>query len=178
MENKSPARIKKEETVESLVEKLNQAKTVVLTDQSGLPVSLASQLKKNLKGVEAESLVTKNTLLKIASNQAGYDIPEKALNGPTATIFAFGDEIAPIKELTAFAKINEKPTIKIGFLDKNLLSVERINQLAKLPSKEVLRGKAVDALASPLYGVVSVLNANLRNLVYTLDQIRLKGGAN
>lgn len=172
MENKSSSRIKKEATVESLVEKFNQAKTIVLTDQSGLSVSLASDLKKKLKGVEAESLVAKNTLLKIASEKAGLEVPTEALEGPTAVLFAYGDEIAPIKELTTFAKANEKPTLKAGFLNKALLSVERLNQLAKLPSKEVLRAQVVGGLYSPLYGMVGVLNANLRNLVYTISAIK------
>lgn len=178
---KAASRIKNEETVEALVEKFTKAKTVVLTDQSGLPVSLSSELKKKLKAVEAESLVTKNTLLKIASKKTGHAIPDEALEGPTAALFAYGDEISPIKELTAFAKANEKPTIKVGFLGKDLLTSDRINQLAKLPSKETLRGSVVGGLYFPLYSMVGVLNANLRNLVYVLNGIqesKAKGGAN
>ncbi|HSX57778.1 MAG TPA: 50S ribosomal protein L10 [Candidatus Saccharimonadales bacterium] len=178
MENKAASRIKNEESVDSLVEKLNRSKSVVLTDQSGLSVSLASELKKKLRGVDAESLVTKNTLLKIASQKSGYEIPTEALEGPTAVVFGYGDEIAPIKELTTFAKTNEKPVLKTGFLGSDLLSAEKITELAKLPSKEILQGKVVGGLASPLYGMVGVLNANLRNLVYAIDQIRLKGGVN
>lgn len=181
MENKPQSRIKNEETIESLVEKLNKATSVVLTDQSGLPVSLSSELKKKLRSVDAESLVTKNTLLKLASQKTGYSIPDEALEGPTAALFAYGEPISPIKELTAFAKTNEKPKIKLGFLGKDLLTAEKIGQLAKLPSKEILRGKVVGGLYSPLYGIVGVLNANLRNLVYTLNAIKdsqAKGGAN
>jgi large subunit ribosomal protein L10 len=180
-QNKPASRIKNEETVEALVEKLNKATSVVLTDQSGLPVSLSSELKKKLKAVEAESLVTKNTLLKLASKRTGHAIPDEALEGSTAALFAYGDEISPIKELTTFAKTNERPKIKIGFLGKDLLTAEKIAQLAKLPSKETLRGQLVGGLYSPLYGMVGVLNANLRNLVYTLNAIKesqVKGGAN
>lgn len=169
---KAKSRIKNEETVENLVEKLTKAKTVVLTDQSGLPVSLSSELKKKLRAVEAESLVTKNTLLKIASKKTGHAIPDEALEGPTAALFAYGDEISPIKELTTFAKTNEKPVIKVGFLGTDLLTADRIAALAKLPSKEVLRGKVVGGLYSPLYGMVGFLNANLRNLVYTINAIK------
>ena len=177
-ETKPQSRIKNEETVETLVEKFNKAKTVVLTDQSGLSVSLSSELKKKLRAVDAESLVAKNTLFKIASKRTGHSIPDEALVGPTAALFAYGDEISPIKELATFSKTTEKPKIKIGFLGTELLSAERVAQLAKLPSKEVLRGQVVGGLYSPLASMIGVLNANLRNLVYTLDQIRLKGGAN
>ncbi len=172
MENKPQSRVKNEETVEALVEKFNKAKTVVLTDQSGLSVALSSDLKKKLRAVDAESLVAKNTLFKIASKRTGHSIPDEALEGPTAALFAYGDEISPIKELTVFAKTTDKPKIKVGFLGTELLSPERITQLAKLPSKEVLRGKVVGGLYSPLYGMVGVLNANLRNLVYTINAIK------
>src|SRR3972149_194615 len=117
---KAASRIKNEETVESLVEKFNKAKTVVLTDQSGLSVSLSSELKKKLRAVDAESLVAKNTLFKIASKRSGHSIPDEALEGPTAALFAYGDEISPIKELAAFAKTTEKPKIKVGFLGTEL----------------------------------------------------------
>ncbi len=181
MENKAPSRIKNEETVDALVDKLNKANTVVLTDQSGLSVALSSELKKKLKAVDAESVVAKNTLLKLAGQKTGHEFPNEALEGPTAALFAYGEPISPLKELTTFAKTNEKPKIKIGFLGKDLLSAEKIAQLAKLPSKEVLRGQVVGGLYSPLYGIVGVLNANLRNLVYTLNAIKesqAKGGAN
>jgi large subunit ribosomal protein L10 len=173
-EVKAKSRIKNEESVATLIEKLNKAKTVVLTDQSGLSVSLSSELKKKLRAVDAESIVTKNTLLKIASKQTGHSIPEEALEGPTSALFGYGDEIAPIKELTTFAKTNEKPTIKLGFLGKDLLSSERLTSLAKLPSNEVLRGQVVGCLYTPLYGVVGVLNANIRNLVFTISAIKDK----
>jgi|SRR3989344_2393032 len=174
MENKPKSRIKNEETVEVLVEKLNKASSVVLTDQSGLSVALSSELKKKLRAVEAESLVTKNTLLKLASKRTGHAIPDEVLEGPTAALFGYGDEISPIKELATFAKANEKPKIKLGFLGTDLLTAERIAQLAKLPSKEALRGQVVGGLYSPLYGMVGVLNANLRNLVYVLHQAAQK----
>ncbi len=178
---KAASRIKNEDTVGTLVEKFTKASSVVLTDQSGLTVALSSELKKKLKAVDAESIVAKNTLLKIAAQKSGYEIPTEALEGPTAALFGYGDEISPLKELTTFAKANEKPVIKVGFLDKDLLTAEKITALAKLPSKEVLRGKVVGGLYSPLYGLVGVLNANLRNLVYVLNSIqesKAKGGAN
>ena len=71
METKPQSRIKNEETVASLKEKLSRSKAVVLTDQSGLSVSLAGELKKKLKSVDAESVVAKNTLIKIATKELG-----------------------------------------------------------------------------------------------------------
>ncbi len=172
-EIKRASRIKNEQTVSELREKLERANAVVLANQSGLSVLQASSLKKKLRAVDAELIVAKNTLLKIATRETGHDVPDEILEGPTAALFAYGDEISPLKELTTFAKENEKPTmIKAGFLGTTFLTTEKINQLAKLPGKDVLRGKVVGTLYSPLYGIVSVLNANLRNLVYTLNAIK------
>lgn len=175
---KSASRVQKEETVESLSEKLEKAQAMLLADYRGLSVLASTDLKKKLKDNKAEMLVAKNTLLSIAAKKAGYDVPAETLTGPTAVIFAYEDQVTPIKELATFIKSNELPKVKVGFLNKATYSAEKVMELAKLPSKEVLYGKVVGGVSSPLYGIVGVLNANLRNLVYTIDQIRLKGGAN
>lgn len=172
MENKPASRIKKEETVESLVEKFNRAKSVLVTNHSGLTVAESSDLKKKLKAVDAEYLVAKNTLIKLAAKKTGHEIPDEVLEGPTSVLFSYGDEVSPIKELTTFAKTSEKPVVKSGLLGTAFLSADRISQLAKLPSKETLQAKVVGGLYSPLYGMVGVLNANLRNLVYTINAIK------
>lgn len=175
VETKKPqSRVKKEQTVEVLKNKLAKAKSVVLTDNSGLTVTQVDELKKKLRAVDAEMIVAKNTLLKIAAKSIGHEVPEEVLEGPTAALFAYSDEFSPLKELEAFTKTNEKPVVKAGFLGSTFISAERVISLAKLPSKEVLRGQVVGSLYSPLYGIVGVLNANLRNLVFALDQV-IKG---
>lgn len=179
MEKKSESRIKKEETVKKLVEKMQSAKSIVLADYSGLDVAAFSDVKNQLEKDEAEFTVAKNTLLNLAAKKAGIDIPSEALKGSTAIVLSYGDEIAPIKDMAKLEKQYEKPTPKVGFLGKELMSVERIKQISLIPSKEELKAKVVGTLGSPIYGIVGVLNANLRNLVYVLSQIqKSKGGAN
>lgn len=172
MEQKPASRIKNEETVELLKEKLNSAKSIVITNHSGLTVAESSQLKNKLRAVDSEFLIAKNTLIKLAAKETGHEIPDEVLEGPTSILFAYSDEVSPIKELTAFAKTSEKPVIKAGLLGTNFLSTDRISQLAKLPSKETLQGKVVGGLYSPLYGIVGVMSANLRNLVYAINAIK------
>lgn len=177
MTNKSQARLKKEETVNKLAEKLKKAKSIVLADYSGLDVAAFSDVKNQLEKDEAEFTVAKNTLLNLASKKAGVEIPAEALKGSTAIVLAYGDEITPIKDLAKFEKQYEKPTPKIGFLGKDLLSAARIKQLATLPSKDELKAKVVGTLNSPIYGIVSVLHGNLRNLVYVLSQVQKSKGS-
>lgn len=174
MAKKSESRIKKEETVKKLEEKMASSKSIILADYQGLNVTAFQDVKNQLEKDEAELTVAKNTLLSIAAKKAGFDIPSEALKGSTAILFAYGDGITPIKDMGRLEKQYEKPTPKVGFLGKELLSVEKIRQLAALPSKEELQAQVVGYLNSPIYGLVGVLNANLRNLVFAIEQIRMQ----
>lgn len=160
----------KEEIVKKLQEKLERAKSVVLADYQGLTMSELSNLRNKLTPLNAEFTITKNSLLSLA-------IGNLKLEGPTATLFAYDDEISPIKILVKAFKDISKGKIKMGFLGDEALDAAKISQLASLPSKEELRGKTVGVIAAPLQGMVSILQGNLRNLVYGLSQIqKMKGG--
>ena len=115
--------------------------------------------------------VAKNTLVKRALLL--NNLPDSKLNlaGPTATVFSYDDEIAPIKALAESAKAFGLPKFKFGFFGKNILDAAGLDALAKIPSRETLQGQTVAVLAAPLRGIVNVLNANIRNLAIVLDQI-------
>ena len=92
-------------------------------------------------------------------------------------MFAYNDEISPIKLLVKALKDASLGKVKSGFLGKDFLDEARILQLATLPTKDELRAKTVGILVAPLQGMVGVLQANLRNLVYALSEIqKAKGG--
>ncbi len=163
-------RQQKEEIVQKIQEKLNKAKSVVFADYKGLNMSQLSTLRNQLREQNAEFSITKNSLLKIA-------MPEVEMEGPTATLFAYDDQITPIKILVKALKDAAIGKIKMGFLGEESLDESKIQYLAGLPSKDELRGQAVGILAAPLQGMVSVLQGNLRNLVYALSEIhKSKGG--
>lgn len=157
-------RQQKEEAVKKLSEKLSLAKAVVFTDYKGLSMAQLSDLRNKLHDVNGEFSITKNTLLKIAK-------PELDLEGPTATLFAYDDEISPIKVLVKTLKDTTIGKVKSGFLGTTALDEAKILQLATLPTKDELRGKTVGVLVAPLQGIVSVLQGNLRNLVYALSEM-------
>jgi large subunit ribosomal protein L10 len=160
-------------TVQNLAEKLKQAKAVVLTDYHGLKVSQMAELRQNIKKAGGEFEVVKNTLLNRAANESKIKIDSEVLQGPTAVLWAYEDQISPLKALVDFAKINELPKIKFGLLDQMAAPVEKIKQLASLPSKEELKVKLIGTLQSPLYGLNNALDWNLRKLVLVL---KAKGG--
>lgn len=174
----SKTRAQKEETVASLSEKLGRAKSVVFVDYKGLTMSQMSDIRRQLSDQNAQFLVTKNTLLKLAFKNSDIRTPtsDNLTTGPTATLLSFEDEISPIKTLVKTLKDYSIGSVKGGLFEGELMDQYKIISLANLPSKDELRAKVVGSLGAPLYGILGVLQANLRNLVYALDQIRLVRG--
>lgn len=170
-------RVQKEQTVADLTAKLGRSKSVVFTDFKGLNMSQITDIRKKLREQDAEFSVTKNTLLERAIKESGLPTPnEDALSGPVATLFSYADEVSPLKTLVKTLKEAQTGKIKGGILDAQFLNDIAITRLANLPGKQELQGKVVGILAAPLTGMVGVLQANLRNLVYALNQIKLQKG--
>lgn len=171
----SKTRAQKQEQLTKLTQDLGKAKAVVFTDYKGMTMSQLTELRNKLYDQQATFSVTKNTLLKIALKEAGK--PETGFEGPVATLFAYDDEITPIKTLVKALKDNNIGKIKSGILGLEFMDEYKVNKLASLPSKDELRGKVVGILAAPISGLQTVLFGNIRNLVYALEQIRKsKGG--
>lgn len=158
-------RLQKEEAVVMLTDKLNRAKAVVFTDYKGMTMKQLSDLRNKLREVNGEFTIAKNTLLKRAN-------PDLNLEGPTAVLLAYDDEISPIKILIKALKDATIGKVKSGFLGSIALDEAKIIQLSTLPTKDELRGQIVGVLVAPLRGIVSILQGNLRNLVYALNQIK------
>jgi large subunit ribosomal protein L10 len=170
-------RQQKEESVTDLISRLSKAKSVVFADYQGMTMSQLSDLRSQLGENSAQFSVTKNNLLKLALKDSQTTPPDNFFEGPIATLFSYEDEITPIKILTKALKDDQVGKVKAGILDGNFIDSVMVNKLASLPSKDELRAKVVGSLGAPIYGIVGVLQANLRNLVYALDQIRVsKGG--
>jgi len=170
---KKSQRARKEVSLTELKEKVSRAKSMVMTDYRGLTMLKLQELRSTL-GRSAEYTVAKNTILAKALNEAGIDsVTADTFVGPTAVLFSYEDEVGPLKVLTKFSLTsNELPALKGGILDKLVLSKDRVKALSKLPSKDQLRAQVVGTLAAPLTGLVTVLNGNIRNLVYALNQIK------
>ncbi|HLD11445.1 MAG TPA: 50S ribosomal protein L10 [Patescibacteria group bacterium] len=164
----------KKDIVKGLTEKIKKAKSIVFSDYLGLKVLQMQQLREKLATLDAELSISKNTLIKRAINEAKLEDGEKVdpvLQGPTAVLLSYKDEIAALKQLVTFAKDNELPKVKGGYLGTTFLSLEEVKKLSTLPSREMLLGKVVGGLSSPLYGLVNALSWEPKRLVWTLTQI-------
>lgn len=162
-----PINPQKASTVATLTDLVKQSKSIAVVDYTGLKVNQAVELRRTIKKAGGRFVVTKNTLFKIASNLKDVD-----LTGLNAFVFSLTDEIAAIKSIADFAKKNSVPSFKMGFLGDKVLSQAEISALATLPGKDVLIGKTVSSLKSPLFGLVYSLNWNISKLVRTLDAVR------
>lgn len=157
--------------VELLKEKLAQAKSVAIIDYSGTSANDQVKLRQAVAAAGGEVLVTKNTLIDIA---VGVGKLSKSLEGMNAIVFSNQDEVAAIKALFQFQKESEKVTIKEGYMDDKVLSAAEVATLSKLPGKSELISMLIRTLNAPATGMVNVLKANQRDLVYALKAIAEK----
>ncbi len=165
-------RAKKEGIVREIKEKLDSSQVVILTDYRGLNVADITELRRQLREEGIEFKVVKNTLTKIAATELGHEDLQGHLEGPTAVAFGYEDPVTAARILAKFAKGNDKLEIKGGLLEGNLLDIAAIRALADLPPREVLLGRVAGAFQAPLSAFASVLEGNIRNLVYVLDAVR------
>lgn len=168
---------KKIDTVKSLTDKLSRAKSLILADYQGFTHKELENLRKKLKKLGAEFVVTKNTLLKRILGESKKTVDQTSLDGATATLFSYADEISPITELVNFFKTSAKGKIKSGFLGEAPLTAKDAEKLANLPSRNTLLAQLVGQLQAPLYGFHNALSWNLRQLVWTLNAVKNKKGS-
>ncbi len=166
------AKPEKEQIVAELADKLKEAKSLLLTDFTGLNVEEISELRTQLREAEVEYHIVKNTLARLSVEQLGLTQLLEHITGPIAIAMSHNDPIAPAKVITEFSKKIDKPTLKAYFLDGDVYQGEQIKELAKLPSHEALMGQLVGTIASPLSGFVTALNNLLQQIVIVLNEIK------
>ena len=164
--------------VSEIAQRIKAAKSVVAINYQGISVKEITKLRQNIEAAGGEFQVIKNTLIKLALEEAGalekdqITTDNELLMGPTALVFATDDEIAPLQLL---GKAAGESGIKLKFgvfkagKKHDLFETAKLSVLSKLPGKQVLRGKVVGSLMSPLYGLVGTLRGNLQSLVYILS---------
>ncbi|KRA30877.1 MULTISPECIES: 50S ribosomal protein L10 [unclassified Nocardioides] len=167
------ARADKQAAVAEIAEAFSESAGAVLTEYRGLTVKELQNLRRSL-GENASYAVVKNTLAKLAANEAGITGFDDLLTGPTAIAFIKGDVVEAAKGLRDFAKANPTLVIKGGVLDGNLLDAAEIGKLADLESREVLLGKMAGAMLASLSQAVYLLNAPLAQVARLAGALEAK----
>lgn len=170
---------KKKAQVAALSEQLKNSVAGVLVSYKGINVANDTKLRKELRENNVDYSVVKNSLLRLAVADAGLDELTPVLKGSTAIALSENDLVAAAKILCGYAANDKSKTfeIKAGFVEGKVISKEEVNNLAKLPSKEVLLSKVLGGFNAPISNFVGVLNANLRGLVVALNAIAEKQSA-
>ena len=154
------ARPDKVAAVGEIADEFRGASASVVTEYRGLSVAQLTALRRAL-GPDVTYRVAKNTLVKRAAEDAGVDGLDALLTGPTAIAFVTGEPVDAAKALRDVAKANQGLVIKGGFMDGNALSVDEVNRIADLESREVLLAKLAGAMKGNLSKAAGLFQAPL-----------------
>jgi large subunit ribosomal protein L10 len=174
-------RSEKERVVAELAERLRSTETLMVADYRGLSMPEIEELRSRLLEAGARFTVVKNSLTKLAAEQAGSEQVLELIEGPTAIAFleADGDPVAVAKALNETARAHDVLVIRGGILDGSVVADAEIKRLAALPPAEVLRAQVVGALSAPMAALVGVFSAPMRDFVGVLqariDQLEAQG---
>ena len=169
----------KERVVAELTEKLRQSETLIVADYRGLTMPQIDGLRTRLLDHGARFSVVKNTLTRRAAEAAGADQLLALLDGPSAIAFveADGDAVAVAKALSDTARDTHVLVIRGGIMQGRSISGGDVEELAKLPPLDILRGQVIGAILGPLNAILGLVNAPLQNLHWLIDaRIEQLGG--
>ena len=161
--------------VEEIKSRVDSTPYVLLTDYTGMQVPQFNELRSRLGGVKAELRVVKNTLLRRALKDSNLPDLESYLHGQSAVVIGEADVSAAAKVLKNFTAEFQKPKLKVGILDKVVLSESEIVALADLPSKEVLQAKLLGLLLAPASMLVRLINTPASQVAQVLKAYSDKG---
>jgi len=161
----------KERVVAELTEKLRRSETLIVADYRGLTMPQIDALRGRLIEHGARLSVVKNTLTRRAAEAAGTEGLLALLEGPSAIAFieADGDAVAVAKALADSARETRVLEIRGGIMQGRTITAESIEELAKLPPLEILRGQVLGAVIAPLSSIAALVNAPLQNLYGLID---------
>jgi large subunit ribosomal protein L10 len=161
----------KERIVGELAERLKSSPNLLVADYRGLTMPEIDELRTKLLETGARFSVVKNTLTRLAAEEAGVQALLDLIDGPTAIAFidADGDPAAAAKVLNDTARTRDVLVIRGGLLEGDTFGEAEIKQLATLPPADILRAQLAGAVAAPLTTIVGLFTAPLRDLVNVLD---------
>ena len=145
----------KQAMVAQLAEKMKNATSGVLVDYKGITVEEDTKLRSELRKANVEYTVVKNTLVRFAANQIGFEELDGVLHGTTAMAVSVDDPTAPARLLAEFAKSHDKA----GFLEGKVVDVATVESLAAIPPKDILLSTVLGTMMAPVAALARVLQA-------------------
>jgi len=168
-------REEKAAVIDQVATQIKESQAIYAVDYRGISVTQVAELRERLLEAGASLRVVKNSLTERAADQAGAESLKELLEGPTAFTFVSGDAALAAKAIARFRREHQVPQFKGGTLEGAVLSIEQIEDIAKLPARNVLDGQLVGVLASPITGLVRGLNGLIGGLAIQLGAIAEQG---
>jgi large subunit ribosomal protein L10 len=164
--------------VEELKEKLGRSQLTLIGEYRGLSVSEMANLRNAVRQTNAEIVVAKNTLTKIAANEVGVTGLDEFLSGPVALTLAYEDPVATAKALNDYLKGAKKSlAVRGGVMGPARVAAEDLERIANTPSREQSIAKVLGGVNAPASRIVGALNGVIRNIAYIMAQVG-EGNAN
>ena len=168
-------RDQKAAVIEEVAGQIQGADAVFAVDYRGISVPQAAELRTRLREADASFRVVKNTLTERAADQAGAEGLKELLQGPTALTLVKGDAAMAAKALRDFRRTTQLLEFKGGWMNGAALSPDEIDAIAQLPSRDVLYGRLVGMVASPLTGLAAAMGGLIGGLARQLQAIADQG---
>ena len=164
------SRAKKIEQVEKLGQELKKVSSLIIATYSKLTVAQDYELRKTLRSSGAKYRVVKNTLAKRAAEGTKAEELLKGVSGVTSIAYTEGDPVALAKAVSKYAKDNPEFSFKAGVVEGRVISINEIQALATMPSKEEIYSKLLFLINAPAQRLVTVINAVGKDLAVVVNQ--------
>jgi large subunit ribosomal protein L10 len=168
---------RKNEMVSEYVDWINQSRAMIVSEYVGLSMKQIDELRAKLRETGGEFHIIKNTLGRVAFQEAGLPAPEEMLEGSTAICFAYQDAPSIAKVMAEYAKSSDFLKIKGGYLDKRAIGAEEVKALAELPPLPVMRAQLLGVLSAPAGKLVRTLAEPARQVAAVLKAYAEKQAA-
>jgi large subunit ribosomal protein L10 len=149
----------KEAKVLEIKEKMEKAQGIIFAKYQGLTVEEDTELRKSLREAGVEYKVYKNSLTTLAAKELGFNAIESVLEGPVSVAFGYEDPTAPARILNDFAKNHKKLELKGGIVQGEIFDNVKVEQLAKIPPREILIAQLLGSFKAPVSNFAYLLNA-------------------
>ena len=169
-------RDEKAAVIDDVAARIQESEAVFAIDYRGMSVAQAAELRTRLRDADARFAVVKNTLTERAADQVGAEGLKPMLQGPTAMTFVKGDAALAAKTLSDFRRSTGGLVVfKGGWMNGTALTPDQVDEIAKLPSRDVLYGRLVGMVAAPLTGLAGALGGLIGGLARQLQAIADQG---
>lgn len=169
------AKSERTKAIERLETVFGTAKGIYLTDINRINGEKMSQLRGEFRKNGLTYIVVKNSLARIALERVGKNGLASYFVGPVGVALAEEEATVPARVIKEFRKVNKNILdVKIALVDGTVFTAEQAEQLADIPSKEVLLSQLLSCLQAPMTNFAGVLNGIMGKLVGTLDAVKTK----